>query len=155
MRRRASTSPPDYQPPAPREVSPYPPLLIEYLVLYFYGVSAAWIGVVTIDVAAGGPGRSVLWGVAIAVFAVFAMAGVFRSLVSSKYKLEIWSTLPLLALFMAYAVAIIARVVVEQDLARLPAVFLPIALSVFPFARLVNIAPRRRIVNFPRRSPRD
>lgn len=129
------------KPPA-REMSPYPPLIIKYLVIYLYALTSAFQTVPTIDIATGEDGRSLYWSLALMSLSIAAIFGVVRSLITSRYFVEIVTTFLMLALLGSYSISIILRAIYEPTYTGLATAWLPVALSVFPACRLINVAPR-------------
>lgn len=134
---------PDKSPKTLTGPPPYRTLILTYALLAMYGVTSAIAGVATLDAVAGSL-WGLLWPLLVVAFAVLALAGVVRSRVTRKEGLELVASLLLTALLIGYTVAIVARTFEDHDLARLPVAWLPVALSVHPASRMVQIARTRR-----------
>jgi hypothetical protein len=77
-------------------------------------------------------------------FAIAAYVGVGRSQRRRRHRLELFSTIALMALLGGYVVVLILRVFFDfAELSRLPVAFLPIAVMVFPGWRLLWIVQDR------------
>lgn len=119
----------------------YPGLIVKYTVVALYGLAVSTFGLVTLGATAG-PQWELAWPVLLTVFALLALAGLLRSFFTRKFLLEIITTLMLNGLLFGYAVAIVARTLGDGDVSRLPAVALPLLVTVFPWLRLGHIVRR-------------
>ena len=122
---------------------PYRTLIVTYALLALYGVTSAVVGVATLSAVAGSL-WGLLWPLLVTALSVLALVGVVRSRVTRKEGFELVASLLLAAILIGYTVAIIARTFEDGDLARLPVAWLPVALSIHPAGRMVQIARTRR-----------
>jgi lipopolysaccharide export LptBFGC system permease protein LptF len=137
---------PDHPGESPKTLTGPPPfrtLIVTYALLTLYGVTSAVVGVTTLSAVAGSV-WGLMWPLLVTAFSVLALAGVIRSRVSRKEGFELVASLLLAALLIGYTVAIIARTFDDGDLSRLPVAWLPVALSINPASRMVQIARTRR-----------
>lgn len=117
---------------------PYTRLGVKYLLIALYGLSASIVGVNTIGVV-GGNWWETVWPMLVSIFSLGAFFGVLRSKYYGKELLEAGMTLAVVALLASYSLAIILRTHFDSEVIRLPIAFLPIILSVMPFARFMDI----------------
>lgn len=117
---------------------PYTRLGVKYLLIALYGLSASIVGVTTIGIV-GGNWWETIWPMLVSIFALGAFFGVLRSKYYGKEGLEASMTLAVVALLASYSLAIILRTHFDNEVIRLPIAFLPIILSVMPFARFMDI----------------
>jgi hypothetical protein len=122
---------------------PYRTLMVTYVLLALYGVTSAVVGVTTM-IAAAGDVWGLLWPLLVTALSVLALAGVIRSRVTGKEGFELVASLLLASLIIGYTFAIIIRTFDDGDITRLPVAWLPVALSVHPAGRMVQIARTRR-----------
>lgn len=117
---------------------PYTRLGVKYLLIALYGLSASIVGITTIGVVGGNSWESI-WPMLVSVFSLGAFFGVIRSKYYSKEGLEAVMTVSVVALLASYSLAIVLRTLSDGDTSRLPVAFLPVILSVMPFARFMDI----------------
>lgn len=119
--------------------TPYATLIIKYAILALYGVTSCVVGVTTLDVVAG-QAWGLIWPALVALLSTLALVGVIRSRVTGREGFELISTLLLVALLGGYVAAIIIRTMQDGEVTRLPIALLPLALSIYPAARMGRIA---------------
>lgn len=122
---------------------PYYRLIVKYALIALYGLAASIVGVTTVNVVGGSLWESV-WSFLLTVLSLAAMIGIIRSKLTGKVSVEVVSTLFLIGLLVSYAVAIILRTLVDWEFERLPALLLPVIISVTPFARVLDISRKKK-----------
>jgi hypothetical protein len=123
--------------------SPIPALIVLYSLMLAYGVTASIAGV-TSWTAVSGPDWTLAWSLLVAVTSAGALVGVLLSARGKSHTIEVTLTLVLLTLLWLYGGVIFIHATVDDSISSLPSTFLPIALSVFPYSRLVDIARRSK-----------
>lgn len=119
--------------------SPYTTLPIQYALMAVYGALAGWQGIRTLDVVAGDL-FGVIWPVLVLATSVSAIVGVAISRFRKNPWTEIVATLALIMMLAAYGGTIIFRAAHDPEYDGLPFCVLPLALCVYPYARLWRIA---------------
>lgn len=117
----------------------YGRLITKYAILAMYGLGYTIVSIPTIT-AVSGPWWAYAWAWLVLILSIVAIIGTVRGRNYNKHGLEIVATILLLALFVGYSAVIVFRAIAERDPAILPAALLPIALSVMPYAHLLDIA---------------
>jgi hypothetical protein len=124
--------------------SPIPALIVLYSLMLAYGVTASIAGV-TSWIAVSGANWTLVWSLLVVVTSAGALIGVLVSARSRSHTIEVTLTLMLLMLLWLYGGTIFIHATVGKSISSLPSTFLPIALSVFPYSRLVDIARRSKV----------
>ena len=123
-------------------VEPITRYLVKYALLALYGLTASIVGVATIGVVGGSLWENT-WPLLVLVFSILAAGSTVYTKFSGNPRLEVWITNALIALLLTYTVFIIIRTIVDGHIERLPFAVLPVALSVTPFAHVLDINRER------------
>lgn len=124
-------------------------LFAKYVGLTLYG---AWAAVVEIPtfVIVGSSTFAAAWAMTVALLAGLAAAGVARTWITGRYRLEKWSTAAFILVFTIYSWALIIRAVDTGDADALPLALVPLIVCILPtiqYYRLVlrQFLGRRRV----------
>lgn len=120
----------------------YPPLALLYLGLTLYALTAGIVGVQTLDIVAG-EWWELLWPLAMMLCSTTALVGLMLSRTSKHRWVEVLGTLLLIGFFTSYTLALLIRVFTYGNMNALPAAWLPVLISIFPFTRLLWVARKR------------
>jgi len=126
-------------------VAVYRTLVIKYVLLALYSLASIIDGVPEITAVAG-HAYGLVWPALLLLASIAALAGVVRSRYTGKVKLEYAGTVSLLAGMAGYAVAIVWLAVSSGNWHHSPGAILPLVLSAFPLARLLNILGKNKTV---------
>lgn len=129
----------------------YGMLVIYYLCMALYGVTAIIFGITAIQAATNSSHFTLYWSVFIAAVGAIAAVGVVLSRRFKKEWPEVVATCLIVGLMAGYAVAIFTRAIIQGHPAGISSTWLPILIAVLPAWRLAMIGHEGDLLKRARR----
>jgi hypothetical protein len=129
----------------------YRTLVRKYILIAVYSAGAAVVGLPAITEVAGAV-YGFIFPIALFATSIMALIGVVRSRHTGHTRLEYWGTAFMIAGMVGYAVALFYRAAIGlAPIGTMPSALLPVILSMYPGARVLNILKETR----PARPPKQ
>jgi hypothetical protein len=113
-------------------------LAAKYIGLTLYGICAIFVEAPSIAFV-GGAIFAVLWAAVVTASGAAALAGVIRTMLTKRHRLEKWTTSILCFMFVIYAVALVVRGVTIGNMSTASLAWLPLIVTFFPMIRYLQL----------------
>jgi hypothetical protein len=114
----------------------------KYSFLTIYGGWAAITQLPTF-VAIGGPNFAIAWASTVCMLSLLALAGIARTWMTGRFRMEKWTTFTFICVFVGYSFALIYRAGDSGDWGAAPTSLIPLAVCVLPVIRWIRLIRRQ------------